>query len=83
MINIIGSFAQFERDLIVDRTTEGRERAKKTGKHMGRPAQPQKMIIKSIDLYKIRETNYHSIKDILKLTGVPRATLYHELKKGE
>ncbi|WP_374116810.1 recombinase family protein [Peribacillus frigoritolerans] len=31
LFNILGSFAQFERDLIVERTTDGRERAKKTG----------------------------------------------------
>ncbi|SDP27824.1 Resolvase, N terminal domain [Paenibacillus sp. yr247] len=37
--NMLGAFAQFERDLIVDRTTEGHERAKKKGTHMGRPAQ--------------------------------------------
>ncbi|PKF37403.1 resolvase, partial [Macrococcoides caseolyticum] len=36
LFNILGSFAQFERDLIVERTSEGRERAKKEGKHMGR-----------------------------------------------
>ena len=29
LFNILSSFAQFERDLIVERTTEGRERAKK------------------------------------------------------
>ncbi|MFD4820231.1 recombinase family protein [Peribacillus butanolivorans] len=31
LFNILGSFAQFERDLIVERTTEGRERAKGKG----------------------------------------------------
>ncbi|MEK4871223.1 recombinase family protein [Niallia sp. FSL W8-1348] len=29
LFNILGSFAQFERDIIVDRTGEGRERVKK------------------------------------------------------
>ena len=29
LFNILGSFAQFERDIIVERTGEGRERAKK------------------------------------------------------
>ncbi len=37
MINLCGTFAQLERDLILDRTSEGRERAKAAGKHMGRP----------------------------------------------
>lgn len=38
MINLVGTFAQLERDLILDRTREGRERAKAAGKHMGRPS---------------------------------------------
>lgn len=31
LFNILGSFAQFERDIIVERTTEGLERAKVAG----------------------------------------------------
>lgn len=38
MFNILGSFAQFERDLIVECTSEGRERVKAQGKHTGRKA---------------------------------------------
>jgi len=34
LFNILGSFAQFERDLIVERTTEDRE-SKRTGKAHG------------------------------------------------
>ena len=34
---LFGVFAQLERDLIVLRTTEGREHAKKKGVHIGRP----------------------------------------------
>src|SRR5699024_10048904 len=50
LFNVLGSFAQFERDLIVERTTEGRERAKQQGKHLGRPAQPQKHIKRALQL---------------------------------
>jgi DNA invertase Pin-like site-specific DNA recombinase len=38
-IALLGVFGELERDLIVGRTTEGRERAKAQGKHMGRPPQ--------------------------------------------
>ncbi|MEW9674268.1 recombinase family protein [Ammoniphilus sp. 3BR4] len=79
--NILASFAQFERDLIVERTAEGRERAKKEGKHMGRPAQDAKDINKALKLYYERESNGMSVNDIAKLTGVPRSTIYAELKK--
>lgn len=81
LFNVLGAFAQFERDIIVERTTEGRERAKKQGKHMGRPSRPKKDIERALKLYYDRENNGHSIADIIKLTGVPKATLYHEIRK--
>jgi len=37
MINILSSFAQFERDIIRERTLAGLERARKQGKKLGRP----------------------------------------------
>jgi DNA invertase Pin-like site-specific DNA recombinase len=38
MFQMVGAFAQFERDLIKERQREGIEKAKKEGKHLGRPA---------------------------------------------
>jgi DNA invertase Pin-like site-specific DNA recombinase len=38
MLTILGGLAEFERELIRARTSEGRERAKARGVHMGRPA---------------------------------------------
>ncbi|QYA44466.1 recombinase family protein [Macrococcoides bohemicum] len=82
LFNILGSFAQFERDLIVERTTEGRERAKSQGKHMGRKGSSSpKEIKKAIELYKERINNGLSVNDILKMTGVKRSTFYNKLKK--
>jgi len=37
MINILSSFAQFERDIIRERTLAGLERARQQGKKLGRP----------------------------------------------
>jgi DNA invertase Pin-like site-specific DNA recombinase len=37
MLTVLGGLAEFERDLIRSRTTEGRERAKANGVKMGRP----------------------------------------------
>lgn len=37
MINILSSFAQFERDIIRERTLAGLERARQQGKTLGRP----------------------------------------------
>lgn len=83
LFNILGSFAQFERDIIVERTGEGRERAKKQGKHMGRPAQNKKDIEKALKLYDNRESNGLSVNDITKMTGIPRSTIYAELNKNK
>ena len=38
MLTVLGGLAEFERDLIRARTTEGRDRAKARGVHMGRPS---------------------------------------------
>jgi DNA invertase Pin-like site-specific DNA recombinase len=37
MLTVLGGLAEFERDLIRARTTEGRDRAKARGVKMGRP----------------------------------------------
>jgi DNA invertase Pin-like site-specific DNA recombinase len=37
MLTVLGGLAEFERELIRARTSEGRERAKAQGVHMGRP----------------------------------------------
>ena len=81
IFNMLGSFAQFERDLIVQRTSEGRERAKKQGKHLGRPAQPKSNIERAVKLFHQREVNELSVNDIVDMTGVPRSTIYREAKK--
>jgi putative DNA-invertase from lambdoid prophage Rac len=41
MLNILASFAQFERALIAERVRAGMARAKKQGKHLGRPGGTQ------------------------------------------
>ena len=81
IFNMLGSFAQFERDLIVQRTSEGRERARQQGKHLGRPSQPKENRERAIKLFFEREQNGLSVNDIVKMTGVPRATLYNEARK--
>ena len=84
MFNILGSFAQFERDLIVERTSEGRERAKAEGKHMGRPASSSdKDIEKAIALMNDRKNNNLSVQDICRLTKVKRSTLYAKMKEQQ
>lgn len=37
MLNMLAAFAEFERELIVERTRAGLDRARREGKHLGRP----------------------------------------------
>jgi DNA invertase Pin-like site-specific DNA recombinase len=81
MFTMLGAIAEFERDLIRERTAEGRERAIKQGKHMGRKGQDEKQVRKALKLYHEREVNGLSVKDISQMTGVPRSTIYAKLKE--
>lgn len=76
--NILLSFAQFERDMIVERTREGREIARqKPGYREGRPKK-----------YGAAQMNHamglldnHSYKQVCELTGISKATLAREKKR--
>src|SRR5699024_170308 len=81
LFNVLGSFAQCERDLIVERTTAGGERAKRQGTHIGRQAQPVQQTKQALKQNREGKTNEMSVNDISKMTGVPRSTIHHELKK--
>ncbi|MBJ2135537.1 recombinase family protein [Paraglaciecola chathamensis] len=74
-ISLLGTFAQLERDLILDRTSEGRARAMAEGRKMGRPP-----ILSDDDKDKIhkafnRESNPDSISRLSKKYSVSRMTI--------
>ncbi|MFO7197060.1 recombinase family protein, partial [Enterococcus faecium] len=79
----LGSFAEFERDMIVNRTGEGRQRAKAAGKKLGRTGQLEEKIRRAIAMWKNRKQLDVSISEIVEDTGVPRATLYKKIKEME
>ncbi|EAD2972739.1 recombinase family protein [Listeria monocytogenes] len=83
LFNVLGSFAEFERDMIVNRTGEGRQRAKAAGKKLGRTGQPEEKIRRAIAIWKNRKQLDVSISEIVEDTGVPRATLYKKIKEME
>ncbi|HEY4549801.1 MAG TPA: recombinase family protein, partial [Bacillus sp. (in: firmicutes)] len=83
MFTMLGAIAEFERDLIAERTTEGRERAKSQGKHMGRVGRDEKDVKKALKLYEDRKSNGLSVNDIAKMTGVSRSTTYAKAKGGQ
>lgn len=79
MMTVFQAFSQFERDLIAERTKEGLKSARTRGKKGGRPQINQKIIEKSIKLYKTQE---YSVDEITEVTGISRASLYRYLKKN-
>ncbi|PFR91174.1 resolvase [Bacillus cereus] len=81
MFTMLGAIAEFERDLINERTAEGRERAKQQGKHLGRKGKGEKTVKQALKLYAEREANGLSVNDIVKATGVPRSTIYAKIKE--
>lgn len=83
MFNMLGSIAEFERDLINERTAEGRERAMAKGTHMGRKGKPDKDVNKALKLFRERKDNELSVNEIVKMTGVPRSTIYAKNKETE
>ncbi|WP_281659455.1 recombinase family protein [Halobacillus sp. Cin3] len=81
MFTMLGAIAEFERDLIKERTADGRERAKAKGTHMGRKGKDEKDVQKALKLLRERQENGLSVNEISKMTGVPRSTIYAKNKE--
>ena len=69
---IMFAFAEFERDMIMERTREGREIARKnSGYKEGRPKKYTKAQIE----HALRLLKDHSYKQVVEMTGISKATL--------
>lgn len=78
LFNIMGSLAEFERALIVERTQAGLAVARARGRHGGRPRKVDDAKIKLIrQLYDAQE---HSVEAIARMVGVGRTTVYRSLE---
>ena len=76
LFTLMSAIAQFERDVIADRTREGLRAARARGRTGGRPKVNADAIKKAVKLY---HTNQYSIREIEELTGVKKSTLYRYL----
>ena len=76
LFTILSSLAQFERDVLVERTNEGLNAARARGRFGGRPPADEKLLQKAIALY---NTNQYSVTDVTELTGISKSTLYRAL----
>jgi putative DNA-invertase from lambdoid prophage Rac len=74
---VIGAMAEFERDLIVERTQAGLERAKKAGKRIGRPPLLSK---KKLAEVRHQRTGGASLGQLARDFGVTRSAIQRALK---
>lgn len=78
MMTMFQAFAEFERELIVERVNEGIQAAKAQGRHCGRPKKDERDIQHAMTLYKSKD---YSISEIERQTGVSKSTLYRYLRE--
>ena len=76
LFTLMSAIAQFERDVIADRTREGLKAARARGRTGGRPRADPEQVKKAVKLYK---TEQYTIKEIEELTGIKKSTLYRNL----
>jgi DNA invertase Pin-like site-specific DNA recombinase len=77
IFHVFGALAEFERDLIMERSSAGLAAARARGRHGGRPTvmTPQKLAI-AREMYDSRQ---HTVAAIAGVIGVSRASLYRHL----
>ncbi len=78
MLAIVGAFAAFERDLLIERTKAGMARARRQGRHVGRPR-------RSVPVEAAREllAQGHSLRRVSVMLDVPRGTLARHLREAD
>jgi DNA invertase Pin-like site-specific DNA recombinase len=74
MLNLLGSIAQFEREIMLERQREGIAKAKSEGRYNGRPATINQQAI--LALHKEGKR----VCDIVEALGVSRATVYRAIE---
>jgi len=81
VFHMFGALAEFERDLIRERTRAGLTAARARGRLGGRPKRltPEKRRL-AVQLYRARE---HSIAEICRLMGISKPTLYSYLAEAD
>lgn len=76
LFTLMSAIAQFERDVIAERTKEGLKAARARGRHGGRPKSDPHKVAQAVKLYR---SGQHSVQEITELTGVKKSTLYRAI----
>jgi DNA invertase Pin-like site-specific DNA recombinase len=81
VFHVFASIAEFERELIRERTLAGLESARARGRHGGRPRALDENKAKLAR--KLKAEGAHSVEEIREMLGVGRSTLYRYLREAE
>lgn len=79
ILTIMLAFAEFERDLIIERTQEGKEIAKKNPDY--REGRPKKFKRKQIE-HALELLEEHTYKEVEEITGISKSTLIRAKRKN-
>lgn len=80
LFTLMSALAQFERDVIAERTKEGLKAARARGRCGGRPRCDPRKVQQAVKLYRAGQ---HTVKEIEELTGVKKATLYRAIQAAQ
>lgn len=78
MLNLLGSVAQFEREVMLERQREGIAKAKAEGKYKGRAPTARE---KTADVLKLHKQGLGA-SDIAKQLGIGRSSVYRAIEAG-
>lgn len=80
LLSIFAGLAEFERDLIRQRTREGLASARARGRRGGRPKADASKLQTALRMH---ESRLHTIAEITAATGISRATLYRAVADNQ
>jgi DNA invertase Pin-like site-specific DNA recombinase len=80
ILNVLSGIAEFERELIMIRTTEGRIRAKAAGKKFGR--KPKLTTFQEMEIVR-RRADGETVKDLARSYGVSHPSILRALERRE
>ena len=81
VFHVFGALAEFERDLIQERTRAGLAAARARGRKGGRPRKLTKA--KTQLLYRLYDEREHTVAEICKILGISKPTLYKYLGRRD